>query len=191
MKFSDVLRGTRATRDVVLPIWGQDVPLAVRPLNGLETSMVLERGRAFAVAKGVSDPKDGDRLYDLGLMAHTLAIACVDREGTEKPFFDGGVEQILEALDADRIVLLYEAQQALQDECAGRITKLDPATYMAKVVEVAEAKENEDPLADLRPSMRRAWERTTAAQLWSLLRSRSASTSSSDAAAPSSSNAPS
>src|SRR4051812_6340335 len=130
--FSSILLGTRATTRVLLPLPGvaEPVPVAVRPLSGTEEGAVLERARAYAVAKGVADPKDGDRLYDLGLMVHVLAIACVDVDDPTRPFFDKGAQQVLDNLDADRIALLYEAQQVWQEECSPRKSKMNPGEWL-------------------------------------------------------------
>jgi hypothetical protein len=102
-------------------------------------------------------------------------------EDPAKPFFDGGQDQILAHLDADRIALLYEQQQAWQDECSPRVTQMNGGEFILKVMEVANAKADEDPLARLRLNMRLHWERTLAGQYMSLLAAKSSSGDASEA----------
>ena len=187
MRFSDIAKGTLATKAVTLPFGGEEHPLAVRPLSGAEQGDTFAAARAYALSKGVADPKPGDRLYDLGLMVATLALGCVTAEDAAKPFFDGGQDQILAHLDADRIALLYERHQAWQDECSPRATSMTTAEFFARVMEVANAKADEDPLARLRPSTRISWERTLADLYMRSLADRS---SSGDDSAASTTNAP-
>jgi hypothetical protein len=180
MRFSDIAKGTLATKAITLPLHGAEHPLAVRPLNGAEQGDTFAAARAYAVSKGVAEPKPGDRLYDLGLMAATIALGCVCSDDATKPFFDGGQDQILAHLDADRIALLYEQHQAWQDECSPRASKMSGAEFFVKVMEVANAKADEDPLARLRPSTRLDWERTLAGLYMISLQDKSSSGESSE-----------
>ena len=193
MRFSDIAKGTLATKAITLPFNGAEHPLAVRPLNGLEEGEALAGALAYAKSKGVTAPAVGDRLYDLGLMANTVAIGCVQADDATKPFFDEGVTQILAHLDADRIALLYGLHQAWQDECSPRSSSMTGGEWFAKVMEVANARADEDPLARLRPGMRRDWERTIAVQYLTSLQAKSSSTPDSAASttsAPPSADAP-
>lgn len=173
MKFSSLLLGTRATKRVELPIGDARHPLLVRPLTGSEIADVLQRARDFAKARGSTEPKEGDRLYDLGYMVATLVIACADVDNPAAPFFDQGEAQILAALDTDRITLLYEEQQAFQDECAPRPKEMSANQYMQLVLECA-AKEAdaESPFEKLAPGLRRNFVHTLARQHVILLRDR-------------------
>lgn len=190
MRFSDIAKGTRAVKAITLPMGGVEHPLAVRPLTGGEEGDVEARAVAYALGKGSKAPVVGDRLYDLGRMTATLALGCVCSDAPTLPFFDGGVEQILEGLDADRIALLYEQHQAWQDECGARATRMSGGEWFAKVMEVANAVADEDPLALSRPAMRRDWERTTAAQYLILLQDKSSSMLDSEASTKSDASPP-
>ncbi len=184
MKFSSLVLGTRAVHRVLLPLAGvaEPVPVLVRPLSGTEEGDVLQQARAYAIGKGVKDPKDGDRLYDLGLMVNVLAIACMDVDDAGKPFFDQGAPQVLDNLDADRIALLYEAQQLWQEECSPRKSKMTGDGWITKVIECAEAAEGEDPFAFMRPGLRSSFMRITVQAYLALLPLKSSPTSSSEIA---------
>ena len=163
MRFSDITKGIRAVRAITLPIGGVEHPLAVRPLNGGEQGDALAAAVAYAESKGVKAPKEGDRLYDLGLMVATVVMGCVCADDHAATFF-ASPEEVLAGLDADRIALLYEQHQDWQDTCGARATKQTGGEWYAKVLEVANAVADEDPLSRLRPAMRRDWERTIAVQ---------------------------
>lgn len=186
-RFAQIAKGTRAVKTVSLPMPdGTLVPLGVRPLTGRELGAVLAAGRAYAIANGMPDPKDGDRLYELGQMAHTLALGCVD-VGTaaepappDTPFFASDAE-VLDNLDPDRIVLLYEEQQAWQDECAPRPERMAQGDFLVNVLKLAGWESGQpDPLLRWRPTLRVIFTHTLASQYVALLTSKSDSTSPSD-----------
>lgn len=173
-RFAEVARGTRATKVVDLPLSGDvTVKVAIRPMNGLELGRVVASARAYAIAeirkarkddtREPPEPKEGDRLFDLGYMVATLEVACEDPEKPGTSFF-GGTAEILEALDADRIALLYEHQQAWQDHCSPRLSKMGSAEFVAMVFGVAGEDESslDSPFARLRPALRLSWARTLA-----------------------------
>lgn len=182
-RFAFIAKGTRAVKSVTFPFAGENQTVGVRPLTGRELGDVLGAGREYAIAHGLKDPKDGDRLYELGQMAHTLALACVDVDVPESPYFTSA-EEVLDGLDPDRIVLLYEEQQAWQDECAPRADKMSGTEFMAKVIEVAGWESGPDPLLLLRPTLRANFTHTLAKQFINSLTLRSSSSSISDDAAP-------
>lgn len=180
--FGQLANGTRARKTIPLGLgrarispetgqWETDeggviVELDIRPLNPIEVTTVVERARAFAISKGVVDPKDGDELYDDAKILHTLVLACLDKESPEKdpkPFFEGGFEQLhgTEVLLPDHIGYLYELQQLWQDECSPRFTRQTPGQFMAGVVATAGG----DPsfFVGARPGMRWDSMRTLAA----------------------------
>lgn len=170
-RFSAIARGTRATRPVVLSYGGVDVPLAVRPLTGAEEAEALAEGRAYAVGKGIAAPGPTDRLYEIGYMAATLVLGCVDADDPAAPFFASAAE-VLDNLDTDRIAYLYEQQQAWQDWCSPRPKNMDAGEFIALVLRLAEegaGAEADDPLVTLRPSLRRSFARTLARQYMSRL----------------------
>ena len=170
-RFSDIAKGTRATRPVVLDYAGAPVALAVRPLTGAEEASALADGRAYAVGKGVADPKPTDRLYEIGYMAATLVLGCVDADAPGAPFF-ASLAEVLDNLDTDRIAYLYEQQQAWQDWCAPRPKDMDAGEFIALVLRLAEegaGADADDPLVMLRPSLRLSFARTLARQYVSRL----------------------
>lgn len=169
------MKGTRATKPVTLQIWGQEVKLSVRPLLAFEEAGALAGGRSYAVSKGVSDPKAKDRLYEIGVMAYTIAVGCADADAADQPFFDGGAEQVLSELDTDTIAYLYEQQQLWQDFCCPRKTTVNADEYIQYVFACAGAAEGDDPLAMLRPVTRASFTRTLAIQHLTLLNLRSPS----------------
>lgn len=181
-RFSSIAKGTRATRPVVLDYAGVEVALAVRPLTGAEEASALADGRAYAVGKGVADPKPTDRLYEIGYMAATLVLGCVDASDTAAPFFANAAE-VLDNLDTDRIAYLYEQQQAWQDWCSPRPKNMDAGEFIALVLRLAEegaSDDADDPLVMLRPSLRLSFARTLARQFQASLTRNSASGSASE-----------
>lgn len=176
-RFSAIAKGTRATRPVVLSYGGADVPLAVRPLTGAEEAEALAEGRAYAVGKGIAAPGPTDRLYEIGYMAATLVLGCVDADDPGAPFFSSAAE-VLDNLDTDRIAYLYEQQQAWQDWCSPRPKDMDAGEFIALVLQLAEegaGADADDPLVTLRPSLRLSFARTLARQYQASLARRSPS----------------
>jgi hypothetical protein len=176
-RFSAIAKGTRATRPVVLAYGGADVPLAVRPLNAAEEADALAEGRAYAVGKGIAAPAPTDRLYEIGYMASTLVLGCVDADDPAAPFFASAAE-VLDNLDTDRIAYLYEQQQAWQDWCSPRPKDMDAGEFIALVLRLAEegaGADADDPLVMLRPSLRLSFARTLARQYQASLTRRSPS----------------
>jgi hypothetical protein len=175
-RFAAIARGTRALKRVPFTIWETTVEVALRPLNAMEEGEAFAGARAYAVGKGVPDPKPGERLYDLGLMVETLARGCVDADAPTAPFFASAVE-ILEHLDTDRIALLFEQHQAWQDECAPRPKEMGGEEFLALVLRAAEDESNgaESPFSTLQPVLRASSERTLARLYVNLLQHRSRS----------------
>lgn len=126
--FSQIMRGG-PVRHPILPfelidgtkITGDDC--AVIPLFGEAEAKVLKGAREFAIEHGLAEPKPGDPLYELGRAIWTCALGVVDGdpkvpESAPVLFFDGGVKQIREKLDRDRIFYLARQQEAWQSEVA-------------------------------------------------------------------------
>lgn len=190
-KFSAITRGIRAIDRVKLTMPdGQDLDIGVRALTGRELGEVLANARTYAIANGIKEPKDNDRLYELGQMAHTLALACIDpdsAEATVQVSFFASAEEILDGLDPDRIVFLYEQQQAWQDKCSPRASALGQGDFFAKVLECAGWKDGEpDPLALWRPTLRVSFTHTLAVQFLNCLTDKSTTSSGSGGPASSS-----
>jgi len=174
MKFSQSLAtlalGTEAERPIELPRPGRDPFLTIaRPISGTQESLVLEAARAYAKAKGVELPREGEPLYDLAVMAHTIAIACVDPDSDPKdrePSFDGGAQQILDNLGPEEIAYLYERQQLWQDELSPTVSRMSTTELMGVALKLTEAKDDA-PFSRLRPVLRLILLRTMAGLLFS------------------------
>lgn len=155
-RFRDISLGTQARRPVDLTLQnGQTVAVDLRVLNVDEEVAALAGARRYAVERGLPDPKEGDPIYDLGVMAHVMLLAAVDHDSpVDKPvpFFDDA-KQAAE-LDRDRLQLLYEAQQVWQEECSPRRLKMEVGEYAALVFRLAgEEEEGGGDAAD--PFLRR------------------------------------
>jgi hypothetical protein len=191
-KFSDIAEGTRARHPATLPLpgarvnaetgeWeGPTVALDLRALREDEYVQVLERARAFAVARGVAHPEPGDDIFERGKMVHTLAVACIDKDSPPEapaPFFDGGWESIHRASNLTPEVVAYLAlKQALfQDEVNPLATSQSPAEFMAAVIKTAGG--DLGFFVNSRPGLQWSFTRTLASQLLALLADRSLSSS--------------
>lgn len=145
-KFSDIALGPLARRPVEFPLpSGRIVKVDVVPLFGESEASVLKEARAFAQARGIADPKDGDELYELGRWIAVIVRGVIDPESPEdnlKPFFDGGAAQILDertGLGREWIALLFEAQQAWQDELAPRPKAMNASEYLTAILATIQA----------------------------------------------------
>lgn len=137
-RLSQVIQGTRARRAIRLALGETEVAVDVRPLTAAEEIEALAAARAYALAKGLSEPKEGEPVYDLAVMAHLALAACLDHDqpATPVPFFDS-VEQAL-SLDRDRLQVLFEGWNAWQDECSPRKRQLSAEEYTLLVFQLAE-----------------------------------------------------
>lgn len=170
---------------------GTVTTLDVRPINPIDHTLIVERARAFAISKGVVDPKDGDELYENARILHTLVIACVDKDSPEdapRPFFEGGFEQLHESelLLPDHLGYLYEQQQLWQDTCSPRFTNQTPGQFMAGVMKAAGG--DESFFVGARPGMRWDFTRTLAAAYLNLTTQKSPTSSDSSTSSTSTSN---
>lgn len=141
MRFRQIAQGTRARKSLELSLLQGTPPVTVdlRPLTSAEEIDALARARSLAVEKGLSDPKEGQPVYDLAVMAFVVLLAAVDHDSPKDapvPFFDG-VEQPL-SLDRDALQLLYEAQVVWQEECSPRQMELTTGQYAGLVMNLAE-----------------------------------------------------
>lgn len=198
MKFSQIIKGTRARKAFPLPMPdGVEYEVALVPLSGSQEMQALADARKVATERGSAEPKAGDALYERALWACTLAAACIDPESPEaapRPFFDGGVGQILDELDRDRIAYLFEAQQAWQDECAPRPGSMTGDEFLSNVLACARSEDGAElPFERWRPVLRRSFVRSLALQAVISLLPRSPSgpsspdtTSSSESSSPTS-----
>lgn len=149
-KLKDLMRGRKARRTVPFPMPigtdGPGIEVDLLVLDGDKEEGVLVAARADAISRGVAEPKLGEPIYDLRLMLHTLLASCVDRDSppdAPAPFF-ASVEEILGALDRERIAHLYALQQVWQESLAP--TKRENLTD-ERVLEIClEAADEEDSL---------------------------------------------
>ncbi len=179
-KFSNIVKGTRATRPVSFStMFGDEASCFVRPMTGLEESDALAAGRAHAVANGIASPTEKDRVYEIGVMANTLLVACVDSEDPASRYFVNAKE-ILDNLDTDRIAFLYEAQQLWQDECSPLAKSMTAAEFAAKVAEIDGAADGADFFTHMRPAMRCSFARHLIALLYNSLKGNSVSSTGSE-----------
>lgn len=183
-RFAQIVRGTLARTPVTLTFGEASVVVDVRPLLVHEEIDALARARAHAQAKGLADPKEGEPVYDLAVMAHVAVLAAVDHDSPADapvPFFDS-VDQAL-SLDRDRLHLLYESQTEWQQQCSPRKTTMTPEEYAGLVFALAGGSEGADPFFNRLPrALLVSCMRTMAAQL---LNSPTPSSPSTSSASPS------
>jgi hypothetical protein len=163
--FSDVAQGAFARRTISVVIGSADVSLDVRVLGPHEEAELLRKAREFAKARGLTDPRDGDPLYEYGRWLHTCVMACVDAKSPReepRPFFDGGAEQILSSRVLTRAHLAYlaEHQEIWQAENAPYRNIVSDDALMERIRKIGEG--DIDPFAELEPSMRWLFTRTLA-----------------------------
>ncbi len=125
---------------------GPQIEVDLRVLEADLEEKVLVDARSDAIGRGVAEPKFGEPIYDLRLMLHTLLASCVDRDSpptAPAPFF-ASVDEILGALDRERIAYLYTLQQVWQQDLSP--TKHGTLTE-EKILEIAlNAADEDDPL---------------------------------------------
>lgn len=192
MKFAQLIKGTRAERVVEVPGLkkpdGSPITVAVRPLTGAEETAVMAGAHDHAVKGGVQNPRQGDELYDLGRMAHTLALACVDVDSPQDartPFFGGGATDVLE-MHVEAITYLWEHCELFQEESSPYRKNLSDRELLALASEVA-APGGEATFIRLSPSTRLRLLRSMAGQLSSSRSDKSACTAPSSASGDASS----
>lgn len=154
MKFSQATLGTRAERPVETTIRGVEVALAVRPLAGDEEGLALSRATEYAKAKGAAKVEPGNPIFDLGLMVHQLALACLDVESpptARTPFFDGGADQVFGSLDTEEIAFLHARYEAWQTECSPSKALKSGEEMVKLLAEIAGSDGHLDFLASTRP----------------------------------------
>jgi len=186
-KWKAIARGARARKRFEITLQAEDPkdpprvdPVDIVALTGDEEATVLQRTREFAQSRGVLDPKEGDPLYELGHMVHTIALALLDYEKPDarEPYFDNA-DEVLKAheLGRDGIQFLYRAQKAWQAMSSpGKKIGESPSDYIDRVNEIAEAKDA-DFFWQLAPVARESYLLFTAGMLRDCLTLKSLSTS--------------
>jgi hypothetical protein len=131
LKLRELAKGTRAVKAVPFrlanapeppPEEGQDPHVhmvGVRVMTGDEIAAAYEKAQTDVAKRGVAQWLDTHPLCRLYLMAHTLAVACVDNEARDEPFFVSA-QQVMSSpeVGGDNIAYLFEQQQAWQAESA-------------------------------------------------------------------------
>lgn len=143
-KFGRLLKGLDEVRTVELELPGASgaravVKVGLRPLAGWDETAALEDAARFARARGAS-PSSDDPIYVMAVWAETLvrAAVSVDPEDKGQPFFESS-EEILRGLDRDRISLLYEQQQIVQEGAGARKESMSEGEMVAAVMAIARA----------------------------------------------------
>jgi hypothetical protein len=163
MKASALIKGRRAIKRVKMPLANagpllgsqppeltaaqqeagvlpSDAPdIGIRTLTAWEWGEVLRQASEFATTRG-GKAEDTDELYQLGKMAYTLLVACVDPDDDgHGPFFDGGIDQILNSIDLGRdgIAYLYEQVEMWQDATSPQLLNMDSSELESAITELA------------------------------------------------------
>lgn len=127
-------------------------------LSASESVDAMTFARTFASERGVSDPKEGDELYDMGLRIATLARVMVDSESPQEepePYFAGGESEMFEALDDDQAEYLFAIWENHKLKHAVRRTKLETGD-LVDVIDAMVSDNDERAIAEfscLRPGM--------------------------------------
>ena len=182
-RYADLKKGQAARCPFEFPLPdGTMAQVLLRGIFGENEDKVLVGARAFAIARGIPEPMDGDPLYERGLMLHTVLLGVLDKDSSaaEPVTFFSSIEEIndpKDGLDKDRLALLYEAQQAWQDSIAPRPKSMDALEFANQVVAHALAPEDakELPFEQWRPVLRRSFVRTMARLVYSLQELKSSS----------------
>lgn len=152
------------------PVAPDDEPVLVAlvVLTGDEDDQALANARTHAVAKGVSDPKPNDPIYDLAFMVETLLLGCVDVSSPENApvlFFDSA-EQIRKNMTRDQIVHLFAQHEFFQDQTSPRAKRFEnEQQYYAWLVGVAESESPSDFFESIGPALLWSSVRTLIRQL--------------------------
>lgn len=149
MTFSLVKLGTRAVRKAAFPtLDGTPVETCgVRVMHDTLFDAIETAARKAAIERGVAEPRDGIPLYERWVRIFTVLYGCVDlafcKPGPEPDlfiddggavlFFDGGVEQIQQHLDPERIALLAALQEQWQAMVSPRPRNMNADDFIGHV----------------------------------------------------------
>lgn len=202
MKASQLQRGYLAIKTETLPLaggapkrtdgpdpdGGRDLPAPVAvglaPLTPGDEATIFERARAYAVAHGLTEPREGDELYEYGKALHRCLLGTVDADsppGRPEPFFDGGLAQLegMAELGKDGVLTLAEMQQTYQDEVTGQLDTIEGDKLEETLKELA-GPQGAPFWFSLRPGLRVSLALTMARLLHTSLSGKSSSTSAAD-----------
>lgn len=185
MKFREVAKGTRAVKVVEFRLANEERPpvsVGVRVLSGAETAVALEKAIAAAKAAGAKEWLDTHPLCRLHEMAQTLAVACVDVDSRDEPFFISADEILQDCrIGADNIAYLFEHWRSWQAECSLDVKDFTPEQCIGILLEEAVRPESaRSPLSTMPRGSLESFFHTTAVLFASLLTRKSDSTSPSE-----------
>lgn len=151
--FAAISKGHRARRPVAFPVsgakwsteradWdGETVTVDLRPLRVTDELEAVAAATARAKKLGISDPGDGDPVYDYALEVERLLRGVVDHDSPTDapvPFFES-FEQIAEdeAIQKDHVAYLSEQLTLWQAECSPRASTMNAADFSGAVLRAA------------------------------------------------------
>lgn len=176
MKLRDVVRGKLKTEDLTFSLLdGTEVTVSLRLLDVDDDAAILEYAEAEAREKK-AEPKPGSPIYDYAKARAITLHCCLEQGGSDpiKDRFFESVAQMKGVLDSDRIGLIVEAQERLQDSVGARPSKMGPDEFFKAVVDTARRDLGEElPFESWAPVLRRSFVHSICALYMNLLQDRS------------------
>lgn len=158
MKFSSIIKGTKARKTIELSLVGVDEPvkIGIRVLRADEEADTIANATSYAKSKGSDAAAPGDPLFDLALWANRAAIGCIDPDSpaeSPQPYFDN-VEQILssELLTGEHLAYLNDLQEVWQDEHSPYEKDCSNDEMLRRIAKIGSG--DSGPFFALRPGMR-------------------------------------
>jgi hypothetical protein len=178
-RLKDIARGDRAYCTKTLPLLdNQKLAIAIGVLPFGEEGDAFAEARKYAIAKGVTDPKKGEPIYERALALFIVYASCFDPDQLpdKRVRTFESTQEIEEILDHDRVAMLFQWQRAWQREISPSPKGMTPQDYIKMVVSAAEAEEEEEiPFFSLQHRAQKTFLRFTCALCLSLLQHRSPS----------------
>lgn len=162
-KFSQVIKGSRARKRGVAftTLSGAETTCDLVVLNGTDEEEILAAATAAAKKAG-AEPSEGSIAFDFARACEIVFRAAVDPESPDdRParFFDS-IAEVKDHLDRERIFLLFDEQDALQNEASPRPSKMELDGFLNHLYEHALVPEGEMlPFERWQPVLRRSWVR--------------------------------
>lgn len=181
MRFSQIAKGLQARRRGVpfRTLDGQEVLVDIRIIGGEGQARILEYATAFAKKRG-GEPRDGQALFEFGKAVMQCALGVLghspEKPGEDpcrtnpgdcvEPFF-ASPEEVLEACDRDRAMILAEHQSSLQSATSPLRHAMSDEEFYARVVELSQQQEGKEGsfFETLDPSLRLTFARSMASHL--------------------------
>lgn len=158
MRYSQIVKGLQARRRGVpfRTLDGSELLVDVCVIGGEGQARILEYATAFAKKRG-GEPKDGAALFEFGKAVMTCALGilvhsperagedpCRTNPSDSSDLFFAGPEEVLEACDRDRAMILASHQTSLQTSTSPMKHGLTDEEFFAKVVDLARKAEGGD-----------------------------------------------